>query len=103
MGKSGKKSKSSNARISLKVRMIEIQKRVELVRLVRESGLSIRRAAKQVGIKLSTAKLIVLRFKRTGTYHVRREDRLFEHLRPSDSENSRNGGPIAPTEKAPEI
>lgn len=76
MGKQqNRKNSKRNAKISLKVKFRLFQRRQRLIALVMEKGFSIGKASGRVGIKLSTAKLIVLRFKRTGTYHLRKEDK----------------------------
>ena len=54
---------SKYANISLEVPMYWVQNRVELARLVLEESLSIAKSAKNVGIKLSTAKLIIKKYK----------------------------------------
>lgn len=60
-----------NAIISLSVTKLIIQMRQRLVNLVLNKGMSIRRAARKTGIKNSTAKRIVKRFREQGTFHIR--------------------------------
>lgn len=52
-----------------------LKKRRDLTTLVLEHSLSIHKAAKKTGIKLSTAKLIIKKFKRDGTYFETKEDK----------------------------
>ena len=54
---------SKYAKISLEVQMYWVQTRVKLATLVLEDSLSIAKSAKNVGIKLSTAKLIIKKYK----------------------------------------
>lgn len=62
-------------RITYAVHFILIQKRLRLIELVIEKKYSICRAAVVTGIALSTAKIIVKRFRKEGTVFVRREER----------------------------
>lgn len=57
-----------NARISLTVRTIVTQKRKKLIYFVTEKSYSIGKASSRLKIKLSTAKMIVKRYKEEGTF-----------------------------------
>lgn len=48
---------------------------MELARLVLEECLSIGKSAKKVGIKLSTAKLIIKKYREEGTFFESRKDK----------------------------
>jgi transposase len=52
-----------------------LKKRVELTTLVLDQSLSIGKAAKITGIKLSTAKLIIKKYRSNGTYFESKEDK----------------------------
>ena len=65
------------------------QKRQKLVKLVLEDGWSINKARKKLGIKPSTAKLIVKKFKSTGTYSARNQPRT-EDKEPEEPEEPQN-------------
>jgi len=56
-------------RVTLDVLSFIIQNRKLLVELVVQNERSLTKTAKKIGIKLSTAKLILRRFKKTGTYY----------------------------------
>jgi len=56
-------------RVTLDVLSFIIQNRKLLVELVVQNERSLTKTAKKIGIKLSTAKLILRRFKQTGTYY----------------------------------
>lgn len=55
------------AKISTEVPMIFIQKRLELIKMVTIDKSQISPAGRKLGIKESTAKLIIKRFRETGT------------------------------------
>jgi transposase len=48
------------------------QKRKQLVRMVQEEGQSIANSIKKLKIKLTTARLILQKYKETGTYPMRK-------------------------------
>jgi transposase len=45
------------------------------VKLVEEEEISLTQAAKNLGLKHSTAKLIISRYRKTGTFFYRKEER----------------------------
>jgi transposase len=62
------KSSIRYARISLKVNSTLSQKRKQLVKEVIENNQLISKAAKKLNLKLSTAKLIVKRYREEGSF-----------------------------------
>lgn len=64
-----------NAKISVSVRLPLMQKRKKLIFFVTEKSYSIGKAAARLKLKLSTAKMIVKRYKDEGTFF---EPKLFE-------------------------
>lgn len=57
------------SKISAEVTKFFIQVRKKLIRKVRDEKVKVKSAAKQLKIKLSTAKAIMERFKKTGDIH----------------------------------
>jgi transposase len=51
---------------------------MKLVKLVLEKGLSIRKAGRRLSIKPSTAKLIIKKFKETGTVEPKNRQKIPE-------------------------
>ena len=51
---------------------ISMKKRQKLVEMVFENKLSISEAGRRLGVKISTAKLIIKRYRETGTFATRR-------------------------------
>lgn len=68
MGKEGEMEQSHKkySKISLKVRVKSMQKRQILIEAVIGKGKSLTRTAKKLNIKLSTAKLILRKYRKTG-------------------------------------
>lgn len=60
------------SKICLEVRSHFTQTRMKLVEAVLSGKTSITKAAKKIGIKLSTAKLIVKKYRQDGTFHIPR-------------------------------
>jgi hypothetical protein len=63
------------ASISLNVQLPSLQTRKRLVRLVISKGFSIGKAARKTRVKLSTAKMIVKRFRTSGDFFESKKDR----------------------------
>ena len=61
------------AKIALEVYLCLTQKRQKLVKMVLEDGWTINKARKKLGIKPSTAKLIIKKYKTTGTFSSRNQ------------------------------
>lgn len=79
-----------NARISLSVLTLLVQKRKKLIFFVTEKSYSIGKASSRVKIKLSTAKMIVKRYNTHGTFfepRPRTPRRLSEQQESSRSED----------------
>jgi transposase len=68
-------NRAKYAKISLEVFAYFIQKRVRLTSLVFKNSLSISKAAKMLGIRPSTAKLIIKKYKQDGTYFQSKKDK----------------------------
>lgn len=66
---------SKYAKISLEVHRFQTQDRIKLTTLVIDDSLSIAKSAKKVGIKLSTAKLIIKKYKQEGTFFESRTEK----------------------------
>lgn len=60
------------AHYTLEVTIFTMQQRIELVTLVQDNELSINQAAKEIGINPSTAKLIMKKYRREGTFAMRK-------------------------------
>jgi transposase-like protein len=60
------------AHYTLQVTIFTMQQRIELVTLVQDNELSINQAAKEIGINPSTAKLIMKKYRREGTFAMRK-------------------------------
>ena len=67
----GTQAKRKYSRISLKVGVVLSQKRQLLVSLVVNEGFTIARAARRVTIRASTARMIINKYKETGTYPIK--------------------------------
>lgn len=71
-------------------RSVPIQKRLKLVELVLEKGLTISRAGKILGFKPSTAKLVVKRYRETGMFFFRKTRKT----QPQANEAREEGTPV---------
>ena len=75
---------------------IYVNRREQLIKMVVEDDKHINKAAKKLGIKYSTAKLIIKKYKETGTFFVKRKptkEELPKALPPTPSPSTSHSEP----------
>lgn len=90
MSSSNENSTKKYDRVDLEVYYINIQTRKQLIYSVIEDDRSISKTAKKLGIKLSTAKVILKRYKTDGSFFETKADKQKRNEDVEPLENGRN-------------